>query len=147
MNNTVYSSKYLYMKTHSILAKEKNDCAVVTLAVAAGISYEDSHRIFKQLGRKNGQGVKHYTIVNAFSVAGKRLARVHISDIIEKYPKSQQHYKTVTTKHPEKFNNVWKDGKTYIMFLRDHIAAIVDGVVHDWSSIKSLRAHYIYEVI
>lgn len=46
-----------------------------------------------------------------------------------------------------RFNKVWKDGKTYIMWVPRHVAAVIDGTVVDWSRGKALRCLWLYEVV
>ena len=76
------------------------------------------------------------------------MRRINIrEEFISQYPSAHQILKTVTTHHPKRFNKVWKDGKRYLMLTTNHALAIVDGVTHDWSASKPLRAVGLFEII
>ena len=74
------------------------------------------------------------------------MVNIHKQLFLSKYPKSGRP-QNITTHHPEKYNKVWKDGKKYIFSTARHVAAVIDGVNHDWTVGRSLRVQDVYQVI
>ena len=67
--------------------------------------------------------------------------------MIARYPGAHKALRNVTTHHPERFSDVWRDGKTYLMYTRGHVLAIVNGVNHDWTRGRAKRCKALYEVV
>ncbi len=128
--------------------RETNDCAVKAVATVCGVSYEVAHATLEKFGRKNGKGAHTYQIHDAVEFLGKSTRGVAIQYFIQKYPKGHRDVlKNVTTHHMARFNNVWADGKTYLVYTKGHVLAVVNGVNHDWTVGSSKQVVAIYEVI
>ena len=139
---------YNKMCAASDAAKERCDCAVITVAVAAGVSYDEARAMLVACGRESRRSCARFTIDRALNQLGVTLHRVPAATFISCYPKAHRQLQHVTTHHPARFNKVWRDGKIYIFDLkRSHILTVVDGVVHDWSTGRSLRVRSIDEVM
>lgn len=124
---------------------ENNDCTVKAIAITTGVPYPEVHAALKKAGRKDGKGANIYQMQVACKALGYRMVSVPKEKFLSKYPKSAN-LKNITTHHPEKYNKVWKDGKNYIFSVTRHVAAVVDGVNHDWTVGRFKRVQAVYEV-
>lgn len=140
------SDLYSKLQEGSREFKERNDCAVVAVAAVLDIEYKQAHAILKQLGRKDGKGTYRAMTKEAIGWFAT-LVKVDVNSIINKYPGCHRNLKSITTHHMARFNDVWKDGKTYIAFTRHHVLAIKDGRNHDWTEGRSKQIRDIYEVV
>jgi hypothetical protein len=64
--------------------------------------------------------------------------------IIAKYPGVHKNLSNITTHHPRRFPQVWKGAPNMLLSSSRHIAAFIDGEVHDWSVNNALRANTIF---
>lgn len=128
--------------------RELNDCALKAVALVTGASYEAVHAYFKGRGRKDGAPTPRAFTMDAIGHFGKKYRYLNARyDFILKYPSAHQILKGVTTHHPARFHNVWKDGKTYLLFTQGHVLAVINGVNHDWTVGRALRVKSIVEVM
>lgn len=127
---------------------ERNDCAVRAVAAATGRPYDEVHALFSAEGRRDARRTPVSITWAVLKQLGFRTECRHEREFIAQYPGSHARVlKSVTTHHPDRFPGAWKNGKTYLMFTPGHILAIVDGVNHDWTRGRALRATGIYEVL
>ena len=117
------------------------------VALVTGEAYEKVRTLMAELGRKNGRGTNIAITKEALAMLGKTNERVSALDFISKYPAGHRDIlKNVTSYHPARFPEAWKDGKRYLMFTSGHVLAVVDGVAHDWTASKAKRARFIWEI-
>ena len=127
---------------------ENNDCAVRAVAAATGRAYDEVHALFKAAGRRDAARTATSITRHVLKLLGYEMRAVWIQDIISQYPGNHARVlKSVTTHHPDRFNKVWANGKTYLMFTPGHILAVVNGVNHDWTRGRALRATALHEVV
>lgn len=125
---------------------ETNDCAVKAVALVANVSYAQAHEALKQRGRKARRGAYTHDIIKAVRAAGKEVILVDQRSIIAHYPSPHCNVlKGLTTHHPRRFNKVWPKGR-YLMFVARHVAAVIDGELHDWTVNKAKRVVALYQV-
>lgn len=123
------TSMFNAMQSQANAAKERADCAVKAVAIATNTDYNVVLAMMNKAGRKSGRGTPWYVIWETLNQLGFKATQVNVRDeFISKYPRSHQILKSVTTHHPDRFNKVWANGKTYLMCTKDHILAVVDGV-------------------
>ena len=128
-------------------SKENMDCSVRALAIVTGISYEDARTALADKGRKNRRRTPTHYLLDAVTSLGYQYRSVDICrEIISGYPGKHKFKTRVTSHQMDRFPEVWKNRKTYLMFTRGHVLAIINGVNHDWSRGKSLRCQVLYEV-
>lgn len=131
-------------------AKEVKDdkmCAVIALAAITGLDYELAHAALAFEGRDTGNSTHVIQIENALAKLGFEVKTRDRFDFIRSYHGFHAEVlKNVTTHHPERFPAVWKDGKKYLFFTKNHVAAVVDGVNHDWTKGEAKRVQTIWEV-
>lgn len=141
------SEIYEQVNQHSVARKESNDCTVIAMAMVTGKPYDECHRLLKEAGRQDGKGFNSHIMMSVIKGCGFELKRIPCLDQIAKYPGRHANKSFITSHHPARFNSVWKDGKTYLGFTINHVLAIIDGDVHDWSTDKSLQIRWLYEVV
>lgn len=120
---------YQQLRTVSRSMNENRDCAVRAVAIAANVPYRVAHATLKQLGRKNRRGTPNTVTKQAMKNLGFRLE--------EKFFRA----KTVRTLERELRRGV------YLVWVRGHILAIKNGVVHDWTKGRCHRVKRVIEVI
>jgi hypothetical protein len=102
-------------------AGERADCSVRALAIAAAISYSEAHRAFTVAGRKRGEG----TFIGHTAVAHHFYRGQHEPALGPGLAAHQRRYPTLAAwvlAHPK--------GR-WVVHVRQHAFAVVDGVVHD----------------
>lgn len=145
-HNRDRSEVFRQMQEASVSAKEAGDCGVKACAIAVGVDYYTALEKLTMLGRKPRQGTRHEIIKKFLALYGMKAEPTPIDSFIAAYPKPHNNLKSVTTHHPVRFAKHWPDG-TYLLFSSRHVSAIVDGVNHDWSEGRALRALYIWRVV
>lgn len=138
---------YVAMRNASARYNEHNDCAVVALAVACNVEYEEAHAALAKQGRRNRRGTFFHHTVAAVKTLGFELEPINPRDFIDRYPGQQKTLKNVTTHHPDRFPKVWADGNTYLIQTDRHILAVKDGVNCDWTRGRAMRAKAIHKVV
>lgn len=112
---------------------ETNDCAVRSLAVAAGITYGEAYNALANVGRQPRRGVPMRLIVRA-------LRNLQISHVVRPVGKLVRRLRrgsytqfVVRVQYPT-LKQVLEQYPTgsHAVATREHAFAIVDGVVHDW---------------
>jgi hypothetical protein len=120
------------MATASKAHGEHNDCTVMALTAATGCSYDDCHAALQQAGRKNRRGCQFPTI-------GKRAAK-SLGFLMEELDYRDYSAKTMITAERDRRLATGK----YVIRVRGHVAALVDGKVVDWSAGRRHRINNIY---
>jgi len=129
-------AKTLYAKMHedSVNMDEANDCAVRAVAAATGRSYTDAHTALKKVGRKNRRGTQQWMTFSVIKKFGFVVTKIN-------RPKKAKTMKSL----PGAMKAAGYTG-TFLVFVRRHVAAFVDGTVVDWSAGRHHRIHKIYAV-
>lgn len=143
-NSEVYNS-------HAVagaIAGERGDCAVRAIAAATNTPYEKVHAMMAEMGRRNKRGTPWQIIWDTLNALGFVHVRRASSEFIRQYPGSHATaLKSVTTHHPDRFPAVWQNGKAYIFHTTRHVAAVVNGVNHDWTRGRACRVRTIWEIV
>lgn len=141
------TQEYLTLRAASADNNERGDCAVVAVAAVTGVTYEVALQALTAAGRRPRKGTYTRTIHAALQDMGFRVVRMDArADFIARYPTAHQCLKSVTTHHPRRFHDVWADGAAYLLYTANHVAAVVNGVNHDWTRGRALRAQQIFRV-
>lgn len=130
------SSKAIWdkMATASAAHGENNDCTVKALTAATGLTYDECHAALKTAGRKNRRGCHmHREGVAAATALGFHMTRLG---------PHQYNAKTMIT--AERDRNL-KKGR-FVLRVRGHVAALIDGKVIDWSQGRRHRINAVYAV-
>ena len=126
-------NKYKETKISSSKMGERNDCVVIALSITSGKSYEEIHEILKKYGRKDRRGTYFGTI-------RKAVLEVNPNAVFDQVTKPGGGKYTSRT-----IGKVLTEGN-YIVFTRGHAAALVDGVIEDWSADRCKRINKIIKL-
>lgn len=135
---------YRSLRMVSAAHGERRDCSVIALSIALDVSYAQAQRALADAGRVPGRGATDAVWRSAVLRLGFCLERVTMTQIIRTYPKRGRKARCVTTKHPAMFPAAFADLGPLLFVTRDHMAALRDGVLHDWSSSRSLQCYAIF---
>lgn len=148
---TIDKAKSAVYHSHICAASELNergDCAVRAAAIVTGANYVAMHSLMASLGRKPRCGTHDNITKDALARYGKKMVNISPESFLTRYPQPHARVlKSVTTHHMARFNKVWADGKTYLVWTSGHILAVVNGVNHDWSRGRAARVLKIAIVI
>ena len=115
---------------------ERRDCTVKALAITTGIKYERAHKVMKLMGRKDGRGLKSpdlNTQIRKMQMAVKLCDRiVGTAQFPERLTMN-----TVGERYP---TGVW------LVFTCNHVAALVNGHIEDWSEGRRNRVQWMIRV-
>ena len=140
------SEKFENLHSSGNVMNERGDCSVVAQAVVCDQSYDDAHAALKASGRQNRRGTHHQQSVDAIVQAGFDVTQVHPDEFIRQYPGNHKNLKSVPTPHMERFNKVWRDGCTYLLFTSGHVLGVVDGENHAHTKGRARRVICLYRV-
>jgi hypothetical protein len=119
------------------IASEKNDCTVIALSYACGISYEDAHNICKTHGRKDKKG---FALGNIFHTCiDNRRVKLKLAGNkyeITYYPRPHMNIKSF-----KKFRNFGN----FICVRSGHAFCVKDGIVYNQRNEKQL-VKYFWEI-
>ena len=110
-----------YAQRPAKFAYERHDCAVRALAVAADISYDEAHAALKRNGRKDKRAT--------YPASTRGVAAEY--GFVEEPEKRGKTLAQFTRQQPV--------GR-YLVRIRNHALAVVDGVVHDWPDTSGPRS-------
>lgn len=114
---------------------EKNDCAVVAIALVCRTTYPKAHALLTHYGRRTGGSTETQAILAAVKDSGFRVERV------EKYLQPNGSRYT-----PKTIGGYLKRGY-YLCFTAGHVFTVINGVVEDWSGDSHRRIKSIYKVV
>lgn len=161
---------YSEMRKKSDAMGETNDCVVIALALATGVSYAKSHEALRLSGRPFRQGTPRHVTEKAamrlgFKVNIKDVSAIAYCEtrwgdgyygkvfteigksIVASYPRAHQKLKSITTHHPRRFKSAWQafmGAQSYMLMTTNHALAVVDGEVQDWTINRSKRVEEIW---
>ena len=134
---------------------ETNDCVVRALANGCNMNYRQAHAILKRKGRKNRKGTPHKITINVFFQHSKgkiyipsdydhaleiskrsKKYDVKIVDDANKLGIDMQYEIVPKLLTISQFCRKYNKGR-YLVIVRGHALAVVDGVPQDWTSTNS----------
>lgn len=111
--------------------RQRDDCTVRALAVAAELSYDDAYDLLKAAGRGSSRRFRFDEWVLAGgTVAGRRLER-------RTFPAVRGERRM----NPETFCALHREGR-WIVRTAKHVFAVVDGALHDDRAVRPDRCVY-----
>ena len=136
----IMTDKFNSMQVAADSIGESNDCTVKALAAVCYVDYLVAHTALEHAGRKKGRGSSVWDMSSALKEFGFEMETVDQQEFISQYPGNHKNLRSVTTHHMDRFNKVWADGETYLIYTRGHVLAVIDGVNHDWTKGRAMRA-------
>lgn len=110
---------------------ERNDCTVRAMALSTGLDYDECHAAFAAVGRIKGKGVRR----DKTRAAAKRLGFEMV--------RTATRAKTAITIERDR---ALQSGN-YIVGMTRHLAAMVDGKLHDHTKGRRKRVNNVWEMI
>jgi len=111
--------------------REHNDCAVKAVTLVTGIHYVDVHGMMERLGRKRRKGTPDWITKEVLSQLGFMRIIIPVTA------------KTVRTLG----RDFHKRKGTYLVWVRGHVLAMIDGVVQDWTDNRLHRIRRVELVV
>lgn len=128
--------------------KDAAACAVIAVCAVTGRAFNVINKLFEKHGRKKRQGTYGRITHAVMNELGYKLVYINPRKFLDSYPEVHKRaLKNVTNHHPDRFPNVWKNGKNYFFYNTQHVLAVVDGVVHDYTRATRKQVYKIEEVI
>jgi hypothetical protein len=142
------TDKFNELRHKATVHNESNDCAVKALAIVTDADYSLVRNLLALRGRKPRRGTNRYESWQVLEELGFTSVVVPTQQFIDKYPSPHcKVLKNVTTHHPDRFPDVWRDGNTYLLYSRGHVGALVNGENHDWTRGSAKRVYMIRRII
>ena len=112
---------------------ESNDCTVKAVTLVSDLPYGTVHRMYHLAGRKRRCGARREITQDVLHQLGENGYRHYWCQPLQKSG-SRFTMKTIGKAYPK--------GR-YIVRVRGHLAAMIDGVIHDWTQ---GRRHIVTEI-
>ena len=125
---------------------DKNCCTVVASSIAFNVPFDEMQNYFFQHGRKRNRGYHMYKIIPEIAKDyGYKAERFH------KVPNGYYNSETKETILPSISLTVKNCTKyltkgTFILGVREHVLAVKNGKVEDWTRGRKHRVKYIYRI-
>lgn len=132
------SSLYARHCAASDCLEEYNDCSVRAVAAVSALPYRDAHWLLARMGRKRCEGLEPKWIHAGLHEVGLQTRSVPTEG---KTAPAWARKKTMRTL----MRSVPKSG-SYLIYSFDHVAAVVDGVMHDFAADQLRRVVCIYSI-
>ncbi len=130
--------EYAQMCKSASAINENNDCTVKALAIAAGVNYYDAHDALAAMGRKKGKGAYMTQLFGALAKLGFEVTSVLHDQRIHNSSRP-----TTGTICNYKFI---KDRATYLVQTSQHVAAIKDKTVHDYTNGRKFQVKAVWQL-
>jgi len=128
-----------YMKAtrtqHRKKNNETNDCSVIATSIVARATYKAAHEACHASGRQARRGLCQHGIVHAVRSFGMTVERI-----------SNPRQKNGSKFTPKTIGSKFKRGY-YICFVNNHVFALVNGDVEDWTQGRQHHITDVYKVI
>lgn len=150
---------YREARTQSRDLYERNDCAVVAVAVATDIDYETVHAMFAKAGRRPRCGTMRWVTDDVLdTMVEKKMIKSYTEDepvrVYRKLVNTLYNYQTGEWKKTREYREGQFSMKTiadqypksqpFIAFVSRHCAAVIDGEVQDWTKGRTHRVKHCY---
>jgi len=120
---------------------ERSDCVVKAISITCEMGYDKVHAMVKSKGRKNRCGVKLVTKIAIFAELTYNYGFDLITFVPKRQGKRQFSQYTMAT-----IGKAFPKGR-YLISVRGHMAAMVDGEILDWTAGRRHRVITLTEVI
>lgn len=127
---------------------ERNDCTIVALTIVTNKPYEECKSTLESHGKRRRQGCKRSIQLKALKTLGFKTRNINPEHFLNQYPEvHKRQLKNITTHQPDRFPHVFRDGRTYLLYNPNHVAAMINGKVHDWTRGRRRKVVQILEVL
>ena len=144
--------KMIKVRNSSRAAKETNDCALYSAALAFDIDYSDFRTLINGLGRRHGDGTRMSLWYRAVELLGKKFTRVTEHFMMVDEPGFRSGVKTVGSflryvNHKRHAKD--RGRKTYVIVTTTHMTVVRDGYLLDTGYCREgsrAKIHAVYQV-
>jgi hypothetical protein len=117
---------------------EKDDCAVIALAVAGKVSYEMSHAIMRKLGREDRKCTNVESMFRGFEAIGATQKVVSTESLRKKNGGRGLTINNVVS--------LLDKTKNYVGFVKGHVFAVRKGTLEDFTAGRRFKILFMLEV-
>jgi len=114
---------------------DRNDCSVVSIALACRVSYKEAHLECWEHGRKNRHGMLTPDILEVARDLG-----FHVIPVARMVQSNGSKYT------PKTIGQKLKAGY-YLVFCRGHVFTVINGAVHDWTQGREHHITSAYKIV
>ena len=136
------TNRYKELKAYAEAMGDKNYCSVVAVAVILDLDYKKAYRLCAKYGRKHGKGMCTYDILALVRDNGANAQSVDRAKVLATVDRPNYRVKTLTTNN-FKMSKYYNKGR-YLVFVNGHVAAVRNGVTHDWSANKAKKIQLLF---
>jgi hypothetical protein len=105
-----------------VFHEERGDCGVKAISIVCQVHYDTVLAELTKRGRKKGRATPNALIIPMLEHFGKKVIERQPYDFIHQYPSPHRDLlQHVTSHHPRRFPQVWRDGRTYLFRTNGHI--------------------------
>lgn len=113
---------------------ETNDCSVKAVSIACRVPYNVAHDVLRKMGRKHGRGVRMVQI-------GAAMLELDCTFGTEKHPRQSNGSRWTAASIGRGYPRGY-----FIVEFRGHVAAMINGVVQDWTDGRRHQVTGVYRV-
>jgi len=121
---------YRDVELESHLHNETHDCSVKATALVCNVPYSVAHEALRKAGRENRKGAYHYQTIGAISSLGFTAVKMVIPPQVRTIKNAR-----LATDH-----------RSCLVFVRGHVAAMINGKVEDWTHGRKHRITSMYQI-
>lgn len=122
--------------------KDRNDCTVISVAIACRVDYETAHKVMARCGRKPGHGAGREVYLKAVSMLGRWA--YHVVDKYEAKEDREFTSRTVRTLERELYKKA--RGRRFMIRVYGHLLAFNGVNICDWTKGRHHHVKEIWEV-
>ena len=130
------TEKFKQAKNTCLINNDDQFCSVMSMMIATDLDYDDCFTALELAGRVKGQGAYTEQTLQALDILNIQHEHISGIDINQHQPNGSRY-----TMHS--IGKLFPEGR-YLVRVSGHIAAMIDGVVHDWTQ---KRKHKVTDVI
>ena len=137
-------NRYEELKAYAQNMGDTNFCSVIAVAVIMNLDYKKAYRLCAKFGRKHGKGMHTYDILKLLRLNNIEYKDLLIQRVLETVDRPNYRVKTLTTNN-FKMSKLYNKG-SYLMFVNGHVAAVKNGVTHDWSENRAKKIQLLFAI-
>ena len=155
-------SNYETLRADADAMGERQDCAVIAIALACDVSYGDAHEALRIYGRESGRGSSLDQMLSALELLGAEVERTLFMKAGGRYDTRRADYGQLATdtfkEMPVRWvstmptpGNIARTGlvdprKRYVAITATHAFAVIGAEVLDWTAGRRHRIQYLWQI-
>ena len=135
-------NRYEELKAYAEAIGDKNYCSVIAVAVILNLDYKKAYRLCAKYGRQHRKGMYTCDILTLVRENGANAQKVDKDKVLATVDRRNYRVKTLTINN-FKMSNYYSKGR-YLVFVNGHVAAVRNGITHDWSKNKAKKIQLLF---